>query len=130
MVRRLTFLFLLLAASALRAQEAVPRLSVGYEVTVSEPESGSIGVAMEVRQNVEDEVRISIPAWAPGAYRIVKYGKSVKNVRANQGGAAFDVTPLDDQTWKIKTGGASAFKVRYELSVEKGRMDREHCFIA
>jgi len=74
-IRRLA-IFLLLGAVALRAQDAAPRLSVAFEVAVADPESGTIRVTMEVRQNVADEVRVSIPAWAPGAYRIMTYAKN------------------------------------------------------
>jgi predicted metalloprotease with PDZ domain len=130
MLRRGAFFLFLLASSVLPAQEAVPRLSIAYEVAVADPQSGSISVTMDVRQNVEDEVRVSIPAWAPGAYRIVKYAKAVKEVRANRGDEALEVTAGDDQTWKIKAKRAGTFKIRYDLSVEKGRMDRDHCFIA
>ena len=128
---RLGALLLLVLSSALRAQDAAPRLSTDFEVAIPDPESGSIRVAMSVSQNVDDEVRVAIPAWAPGAYRIVKYGKAVKSVRATSAsGGDLPVTPVDDQTWAIKTGRAGKFEVAYELSVEKPRLDRDHCFLA
>jgi predicted metalloprotease with PDZ domain len=131
MLRRWGVLLLLVASSALRAQDATPRLSTDFEIVITDPESGSIHVAMNVSQNVADEVRVAIPAWAPGAYRIVKYGKAVKSVHAtNAAGADLEVSPVDDQTWAVKTGRAGKFEIAYELSVEKSRMDRDHCFLA
>jgi predicted metalloprotease with PDZ domain len=131
MSRRLAWLFSLLFLASAPAQEAVPRLSVSYAVDASNPEGGKIRVAMTVRHNVEAEVRVSIPAWAPGAYRIVKYSKQVWNVEAaGRDGMKLEVDAVDPQTWKVKTGGAERFTVSYELSVEKLRMDKDHCFIA
>jgi predicted metalloprotease with PDZ domain len=130
MMRRLSLLLLILASSALRAQDTVPRLEVAFEIAVADPESGSIRVAMEIRQNAADEVRVSMPAWAPGAYRIVKYAKAVKGVEASAKGEKLAVASTDDQTWSIKTGRAGSIVVSYELAVEKSRMDRDHCFLA
>jgi hypothetical protein len=106
-------------------------VSVLYAVDVTAPDSGKIRVAMTVRNNTDDEVRLAIPAWAPGAYRIVKYCKQVWNVEASgKDGARLEVAAVDDQTWKVKTGGIDRFVISYELTVEKSRMDKEHCFIA
>src|SRR5262245_23712261 len=131
MARRLAWLFGLLFLATADAQEALPRLTVSYAVDASAPESGKIRVSMTVRNRVEDEVRVSIPAWAPGAYRIVKYCKQVWNVEAaGKDGARLEVAAVDDQTWKVKTGGIDRFVITYELTVEKSRMDKEHCLIA
>ena len=62
MARRRAWLFSLLLVATATAQEAVPRLSVSYMVDVSAPESGKIRVAMTVRNNTEDDVRVAIPA--------------------------------------------------------------------
>ncbi len=131
MARRLAWIFTLLLLATASAQDQLPRLSVSYAVDASAPESGKIRVAMTVRNNVQDEVKVSIPAWAPGAYRIVKYCRSVWNVEATgRDGKKLEVMSLDDQTWRIKAGGLDRFTISYELSVEKSRMDKDHLFIA
>ncbi|HLY07922.1 MAG TPA: PDZ domain-containing protein [Planctomycetota bacterium] len=132
MARRLTLLLALLLLASLpgRSQESVPRLSVSYAVDASTPESGRIRVVMTVRNNVEPSVDVSIPAWAPGAYRIVKYSKQVSNLEASKDAEKLEVAPVDDQTWTVKTRGASRFSVTYDLAVDRGRMDKDHCFVA
>lgn len=131
MARRSRWLVILLLFAPAAAQEAAPRLAVSYAVDTSAPESGKIRVAMTVRHNAENEVKVSIPAWAPGAYRIVKYCKQVWNVEAVDGeGKRLEVGTADDQTWIVKTGGVERFVVSYELTVDKTRMDKDHCFIA
>lgn len=130
MARRLTLLFSLLLLSALPAQEAAPRLAVSYAVDVSNPESGKIRVTMTVRNNTEDDVPISIPAWAPGAYRIVKYCKSLWNLEAFREEEKLAVVSVDDQTWTVKTAHAPRFTVTYDVTLDRARMDKDHCFIA
>jgi predicted metalloprotease with PDZ domain len=131
MTRRLAWLFSLLLLATATAQESVPRLAVTYAVDASAPESGKIRVVMNVRNNVDDDVSVSIPAWAPGAYRIVKYAKQVSNLEAaTRDGKKLEIVSVDDQTWTVKAGGWDRFSVSYELAVDKTRMDKDHCFIA
>ncbi len=131
MARRLAWLFSLLLLATAAAQDAVPRLSVSYAVDVSAPETGKIRVTMNVRNNVDDDVLVSIPAWAPGAYRIVTYAKQVSNIEAaTRDGKKLEVVTVDEQTWTVKAGGWDRFSISYELAVEKSRMDKDHCFIA
>jgi predicted metalloprotease with PDZ domain len=132
MPRRAALLLVLLASAfAARAQEAAPRPALEFEVDATEPAGGTLRVAMTVTRNVEDEVRVAIPAWAPGAYRIVKYAKAVRNVTASgKDGRKLEVSSVDDQTWAVRTGRSATFTVGYEVAVEKTRMDKDHCFLA
>ncbi len=124
-------LILLLASPAAARQEKDDLTRVAYAVDVSRPEGGTIGVAMTVTNNFDDEVRVAIPAGAPGAYRIVRYAKAVREVRAAlPEGTALEVSPVDEQTWRIRTGKARAFTVSYRLAVDDGRMDKDHCTLA
>ncbi|HVR83199.1 MAG TPA: hypothetical protein VMU54_02740, partial [Planctomycetota bacterium] len=132
MARRmiLQFTFLLLATFPGQSQEGFPRLAVSFAIDASNPESGKLRVVMTVRNNVEPDVEVSIPAWAPGAYRIVKYCRQISNLEAAKENQKLNVVPVDEQTWSVKTGGASRFTVSYDLTVERSRMDKDHCFIA
>jgi predicted metalloprotease with PDZ domain len=73
-----------------------------------------------------------MPAWAPGAYRIVTYGKALKNLKASRPGGteALPVKAVDEQTWEVDSDGAPVFAVTYELAVERSRMDADHCYVA
>jgi predicted metalloprotease with PDZ domain len=130
MARRLPLLFSLLLLSSLPAQESAPRLAVSYVVDVTNPESGKIHVVMTVHNNLEDEVQVSIPAWAPGAYRIVKYSKALWNLAASRDEQKLEVVSVDDQTWTVKTAHAGRFAVAYDLTIDRARMDKDHCFLA
>ena len=114
MARRLAGIFALLLLATATAQDQIPRLAVSYAVDASAPESGKIRVAMTIRNNVQDEVKVAIPAWAPGAYRIVKYGRSVWNVEASgRDGKKLEVMSIDDQTWRVKAGGIDRLTISY-----------------
>jgi predicted metalloprotease with PDZ domain len=132
MARRRTMLFgfLLLAPLLAVSQESIPRLAVSFALDASNPESGKIRVVMTVRNNVEQDVTVSIPAWAPGAYRIVKYCKQISNLEAAKDGRKLEAVLVDDQTWTVRTGGTPRFTVAYDLAVDRARMDKDHCFIA
>jgi predicted metalloprotease with PDZ domain len=132
--RRSLFLAAALLAAPGRsvAQEAVPVPDVLYEVDVTRPDSGRVSVSMTIRTpDPLGEARVSIPAWAPGAYRIVKYARAVALVRAQDAlGRRLAVTPVDDQTWSFRAEAPGPVTVSYELAVEPSRLSRDHCFLA
>ncbi len=120
-----------LLLALLLAQEAVPRPSTSFAVAVADPESGSIQVEMTVTGVIEDEVRLALPAWAPGAYRIVTYAKAVKHLAAKgPDGKPLELKAVDEQTWALRSGRAASFRVAYTLDVERSRMDKDHCYVA
>lgn len=120
------------AVPAASLQEAVPAPEVLFEVDVTRPESGRISVSMTIRTpGPPGQMRVSMPAWAPGAYRIVKYARAVALVAARDGrGRPLPVTPVDDQTWSFRTADGGPVLVTYELAVEPSRLNRDHCFLA
>ncbi|HLG43323.1 MAG TPA: PDZ domain-containing protein [Planctomycetota bacterium] len=127
---RLRALALALAPLCLAAAAQDRDLVVSYTVFVDKPESGAIGIEMEVQGNAQEVVRVAIPAWAPGAYRIREYHKAVKQVKAHDGsGRALKVERENDLTWRIEAGDSQTVGVAYELEVEKNRLDPEHCLI-
>jgi predicted metalloprotease with PDZ domain len=99
-------------------------VEVSYAVDIT---GKNVQVAMTVSGNTDDEVRVAIPAWAPGAYRIVDYHKSLTDLRAtDSAGAILPVQRVDDRTWSVRTNRAEVFIVNYEIT---GKLDKEHCFL-
>jgi predicted metalloprotease with PDZ domain len=111
---RNTILLLLVLLSAKRQE-----LAVAYTLDATQAD---VPVRMTVTGNVDDEVKVAIPAWAPGAYRITEYHKNIQNVKAE----GMEVSSVDDRTWKIKANRAGTINVSYTI---KGKADKEHCFI-
>jgi predicted metalloprotease with PDZ domain len=127
--RALLVLFPLLFAAA---QESAPPVSVSYTLDVTKPESGTAAVEMRVENNRDDEVTLGIPVWAPGSYRVVSYYLGVQNLEAEVGGKKVEVAATDHRSqWKLKTGGAASFTIRYTLKPQdvpplRGHLTADH----
>lgn len=132
MRRRVGSFFLAwVAGTGAAAQEREPApFQVAYVVDVSAPARGRVRVSMTLENNRDRVVRVAMPAWAPGAYRIVRYARNVRDLRAAAPeGDALEVRPVDDQTWEIEAGDRSRFTVSYEVILERNWLDSEHCFL-
>ena len=124
------FAVVLLLAAAAAAQEARPDdlVRVAFEVDVTKPASGAIFVTMVISNNDQEDLRVAIPAWAPGAYRLREYYKAVRVLGAEDGeGGKLEVSRQDNLTWKISAGKNRTVKIRYPLAVEKKRLNTDHC---
>jgi predicted metalloprotease with PDZ domain len=121
----------LLLALLVAVQDA-PAPGLDFDVEIPDPESGALRVSLTVKGNAADDVRVAMPAWAPGAYRIVTYAKALKGMTASRPGGTkgLPVRSVDEQTWVVDTDGAPVFTVSYELAVERSRMDKDHCYLA
>src|SRR5688572_29098623 len=115
----LAFLPLLLAAQ----DEAPPRVAVAFTLDATDtgydpkkPASGSVRIEMAVENNRDEEVTLGLPVWMPGRYRVVAHYLAVGDLEAEVSGKKVPVDKTDHRSlWKVKTGGASRFTVRYTL---------------
>ncbi len=77
-------LLLFSISSCATTERATKRFSgpfVSYIVDASKPETGTIGVTIELHgAQLGDEALFCIPAWAPGAYQFIEYGKFIKAI--------------------------------------------------
>src|SRR5688572_10307206 len=116
----LVFLPLLLAAAQ---DETVPPVAVAFtldatdlKIDPKQASSGEVRVEMLVENNRDDEVTLGIPVWMPGRYRVVAHYLAVADLEAEVDGKKAAVEKTDHRSlWKLETGGASRFKVRYTL---------------
>jgi predicted metalloprotease with PDZ domain len=128
--RSLFGLVLILAAACAAPAVRDQARAVEFRVDATRPESGTISVRMTVSGPAGTVEHVAIPAWAPGAYRIRTFHKSISKVRAvDARGGELAVARKDDLTWSIATAGGSPFTVEYEVKVPDQRMGKEHCFI-
>ena len=118
----------LLLSAPLGAQEAdAPPVAVTYTLDVTQPKSGEAKVEMLVENNRDEEVTLGLPVWAPGSYRVVSYHLGVRDLEAEVAGKKVEVTATDHKSlWKLKTGGAPKFKVRYTLKPSEVMPIREN----
>ena len=87
---------------------------ISYTVKVL-PDLRSLEVTLHVGRVHTDHLRVAMPNWSPGAYRLHNAGKNVKELRAvnAQTGAALDALRIDHATWSISTAGIGDVRIRY-----------------
>jgi len=103
----------LLAAGGVAAQAPAP---VRYEVSVASVGGHLLHAAATFPTTGMDTLRVSLPAWSPGAYTIQNYARYVRHFAARgTGAAALTWDRLDKDTWRVVTGGAPAVTVEFDL---------------
>jgi len=101
-----------------------PRLY--YELTVKKGTWDRFFVSIQIENNPRERLVFAMPAWMPGAYVLMHFGKHVQNFRAFDGkGNPLRANPLDQQTWEVQAGKSALVKVSYEVKVSpRGFMGR------
>ena len=87
---------------------------IDYTVKVL-PDLRSLEVTMHVKRVHTDHLRVAMPNWSPGAYRLHNAGKNVKDFEAvnAETGATLDALRIDHATWSIPTRDVEDVRVRY-----------------
>ena len=95
-------------------------VEISYGLAIGQPNRHLYEVTLEVRGLREDVVRVSMPAWAPGAYRIADYARNVQNfsARAASGNQPLDWVKTDKQTWEIRKRPTDDVRISYEVYSE------------
>lgn len=110
---------LLLPATLLLGQDALQPPAISYEVDCLQAPAGRVTVTMHADNLPPGEIVASIPAWAPGSYRLQHFWKAVGDVAATIDGKAAKVVKLDDQTWKVEGGPGRRVSLSYPLTLDK-----------
>ncbi|MFN3345998.1 MAG: hypothetical protein ACK412_10155, partial [Chloroherpetonaceae bacterium] len=100
-------LILFSISSCAITEKATKRFSgpfVSYKVDASKPETGTIGVTMELHgAQLGDEALFCIPAWAPGAYQFIEYGKFIKAIYPiAENGDTLPYAQFNSCVWQIQ----------------------------
>jgi predicted metalloprotease with PDZ domain len=91
-------------------------VEIAYEVTTQDPISHIYDVELNVRGLRTPTMEVSMPAWAPGAYRISNYAKNVQDFRpATARGQTLKWEQIDKQTWRIQKQPVDDVTIRYQL---------------
>ncbi len=92
-------------------------VEIAYTVQVDAQELESVHVEMEINRNQRGELRLRMPRWTPGAYRIRRYPKNVHGFRVTD--ARGDIVPhrYDSiDTWIINSD-QPVIKIEYGVEV-------------
>jgi predicted metalloprotease with PDZ domain len=100
---------------------------VDYAVSVRGVDRSGFGVAVEIGNLSDSAVALSLPNWAPGAYRITNGWRRVHDLAATDAaGATLPVTKPDSLTWLVHTGAARTLLVRYTVAARDTANNRSY----
>lgn len=111
-----------------------PLPTVRYHLGMERPHDHLFQVEVHVPATPGEHLDLAMPAWTPGAYKIVDNARNVRGLRASrQDGAPLSVDRIDLHTWRIHHGGA-AFSVRYQvfadkLTIHQAQLNAAHAFV-
>lgn len=87
-----------------------------FTVSMEDPASSRLQVVFKYSGINADVVELKMPAWSPGYYRILNFAKNITNFKAiGDGGKPLFWEKTDDNTWRVKSGGATSIEVSYEV---------------
>lgn len=110
-------LMLIAIASCATTEKVSKRFSgafVSYTVNATKPETGTLAVTMTLNDvQLGDEAFFCIPAWAPGAYQFIEYGKFIKEIYPiAKNGDTLPYIQMSSGVWQIQKA-KSLKKVSY-----------------
>ncbi|MDB4899282.1 MAG: hypothetical protein JWN53_1090, partial [Gemmatimonadetes bacterium] len=95
-----------------RLDRSQPRLS--YDVHVDPVDYGAYAVTLTVR-NAPDTLRLRLPVWAPGAYRVANFARNLRDLAVTVRGAPVPVSRDDSSAWTARVPRGATVEVRYTI---------------
>src|SRR5688572_20149143 len=109
--------FLPVLAGTLAGQEPVAHYSV--QATTAKGTRIPLQLALRLEHAPGPELRLGIPAWAPGSYRLQPFAEKIHDVAARDaGGKTLAVERVDANHWSVATGGASEVTVTWRVDLD------------
>ncbi len=113
------------------ASPVTPTPQFCYEVALPEPASHFFEVTLQVAAWSAPTLDLKMPVWTPGSYLVREYAKQVQDFRAQAGDRPLPSAKQGKNHWRVETGNASDFTVRYrvfanDLTVRTNHLDASH----
>lgn len=109
---------------------------VEYTVTLDQPQTQMVDVAMLVRGWEARTLEVHLPVWRPGRYAVLDMAGGVRDVRATgPGGEPLKIEKTQKATWVIQTPAPGDITVRYRvyansLADRTRHVDDTHAFLS
>lgn len=109
---------------------------VEFTVSMENPESHYLHVALRCDGLKTGAHDFRMPAWTPGYYKIMDYARNVVGFRADDGvGKALAWKKTSKGTWHVDAGDATSLTVRYDVfafdtSVADSYLDDGHAYVS
>lgn len=107
--------------------------TICYRLRIDRPHTHRVDVDMTIPP-LAGPLDLAIPAWTPGAYKIVDHARNVRRVVAKApDGSALRVERIDLHTWRVHGTEAGA-SVSYEvfadkLMIHQAQVNADHAFL-
>lgn len=104
-----------------------------YRLSMERPHRHLFEVSLEA-QAPGGSVDLALPAWAPGAYKILDNARNLRGLKATgPDGQPLLVERVDFHTWRVHHGG-SPFKVTYQvfankLQIHQAQLTAQHALV-
>jgi predicted metalloprotease with PDZ domain len=94
--------------------------TVYFEVNTSAAAAHTIGVSMTFTAGGKDITDLRMPAWSPGYYQLMHYGKTLKDFKATgPDGKILTWQLMGNDVWRIATKGVKKVQVQYHIQTER-----------
>lgn len=130
LIPSIAFLCFTVAATA-QKQKA----GLHFTVSMENPASHYFHVSLQCQNISTDTLRLCMPAWSPGYYQLLNYGKNVEHFSA-MGGDSKNLSWKEIKTgnWQIATEGLSNLTISYDVKattkfVAQSFLDETHGYI-
>lgn len=118
--RILQFLFFLGFVSALLAGNVAARqLDIRYTVSIADAAKRQFHVKTEISGIKQQQLDLSLPAWAPGWYVIENYGKNILRFTVSDAtGKRIQPRMIKKQIWRIDTNGQEKIIIDFDYRAD------------
>ncbi len=94
--------------------------TVYFSVNTIQASANKIGIAMTFKTGGRDIIDVKMPAWSPGYYQLMNYGKTVKEFKVvGSDGKSLSWQQMGTDTWRIATKGVQQVQLQYEIQTER-----------
>lgn len=90
--------------------------TISYVLSMLRANAHYFDVTMEVQAS-GDDLRLSMPAWTPGHYRIEDFARNIIEVRAFDSGSGqeLEVAKISKSSWSVAVNGSKRVRVEYPV---------------
>ncbi len=108
--------------------------SVEYSISFPNPADHYAEITMSVEAGENEAVRVKMPVWTPGSYKVREFSQHVDETWYESEGQRIKPTRIDKNTWECVSQGKSriAFTYRlyaFELGVRTSYVDQHMAFL-
>lgn len=109
-------------------------MKLQYVLDLENSQTHFVKISLNIEEFNEDNLLVTMPAWAPGSYEIYDFARFVRNLKATSGGKEVEIHKKDKSTWKIITKELHSLQISYEyyanvLDVHTSHVDSTHAYL-